>query len=198
MLRIVNRVLLALVGLSLIGLGLAALLAALDLPRRWGFDLPSGWSWRAPEDVLLARADRVQWRDEGWWWPVVIGGLALLLLLALWWLLAQLRRRHLNEVLVDTGDDVGALVRGRAMEDVVTAEAEALPGVDRARVTLLGRRTRPRARVGLLLGPDARPGEVVDRLDAEALEHARSSTGLAELPTEVRLRSVRHAPERVS
>lgn len=198
MLRIVNRVLLGLLGLLLFGVGLAAVVAALDLPRRWGFSPPAGWSWRGPEDVLLTRADRVQWRDEGWWWPVAIGGLAVLVLLALWWLLAQLRRPRLTEVLVDSGDGVGALVRARAMADVVTAEAESLQGVDRARVTLVGRRGQPRARVGLLLAPQAQPEAVVRRLRTEALEHARVSAGLAALPAEVRLSSAKHPPQRVS
>ncbi|MGP4113781.1 alkaline shock response membrane anchor protein AmaP [Streptomyces sp. 4N509B] len=197
-LRAVNRVLLALVGLALLGLGLAVLAAAMDLPRRWGVSPPDGWSWRGPDDVLLTRADRTQWRDEGWWWPVVIGALAVLLLLALWWLLAQLRRRRLAEVLVDSGDGVGALLRGRAMEDVVAAEVESLPGVERARVTLVGRRSQPRLRVGVLLAPQARPGETVRRLHAEAVEHARASAGLAALPVEVRLRAAKHPAERVS
>jgi hypothetical protein len=198
MLRIVNRVVLGLVGLVLFGFGLAAVVAALDLPRRWGFELPSGWSWRGPDDVVLAREDRVQGHDAGWWWPVVIGGLALVVVLALWWLLAQMRRQRLAEVLVDSGDGVGALLRGRAMEDVVTAEVESLPGIDRAHVTVVGRRSEPRLRVGVLLKPRARPEDVVRRVRTEAVEHARASAGLAELPAEVRLRAARHPAERVS
>jgi hypothetical protein len=198
MLRTVNRVLLGLAGLTLFCFGLAAVVAALDLPDRWGITPPSWWSWRAPDDVLLTRADRRQWRDEGWWWPVLIGGLAVLVLLALWWLLAQLRRQRLAEVLVESGDGVGALLRGRALEDVVAAEVEALPGVERARVTLVGRRNQPRVRVGLLLAPQARPGTAVRRLRAEAVEHARVSAGLATLPAEVRLRATKRPAERVS
>ncbi|RKN42458.1 alkaline shock response membrane anchor protein AmaP [Streptomyces hoynatensis] len=201
MLRIVNRVLLGLTGLVLLGFGLAALMAALDLPGRLGFGLPSGWSWRDPHDVVLTDADRLRWRDEGWWWPTVIGAAAVLVLLLLWWLLAQLRRPRLDEVVVESGeggDGVAALLHGRALEDVVAAEAESLPGIDRARVTLTGRRTQPRARIGLLLAPQAEPAEAVRRLREEAVEHARRSTGLEALPAEVRLRSAHHAAERVS
>ncbi|WP_059009476.1 alkaline shock response membrane anchor protein AmaP [Streptomyces specialis] len=198
MLRVVNRVLIGLTGLVLFCTGLAAVVAALDVPHRMGVDMPDGWSWRAPEDVLLTHADRTQWRGESWWWPVVIGGLALLVLLALGWLLAQLRRRRLTEILVDSGDGVGALLRGRAMEDVVAAESEALPGIDRARVTLIGRRDRPRIRIGLLLTPQASPATLVHRLRTEAVDHARLSAGLPALPTEARLRATKHTPERVS
>ncbi|MCF6526300.1 alkaline shock response membrane anchor protein AmaP [Streptomyces sp. JJ36] len=198
MLRTVNRVLLGLAGLLLLLLGLAVLAGGLDLQRRWDFSLGSGWPWAADQDVLLTEEDRTRRQDEGWWWPAVIGGLAVLLVLSLWWLLAQLRRARLGEVLVESGDGEGALLRGRALENVVAAEARALTGIERARVRLLGRRTTPRARVGLLLAPHADPGRTVERLRTEALENARQSAGLAEFPAEVRLRAARHRAERVS
>lgn len=198
MLRSVNRVLTGLVGLALLALGLAALTGGLDLPRRWGFSMPSRWRWNGPDDVLLTRADRVQWRGESWWWPVVFAVLGVLVVLTLWWLLAQLRRRRISEVLVDSGDGGGATLRARALEGVIAAEAESLPGVERARVTLTGRRSQPRARIGLVLGSHARPGPEVRRLRGEAIEHARTSTGLAQLPAEVRMRSARHRAERVN
>ncbi|MEU7045137.1 alkaline shock response membrane anchor protein AmaP [Streptomyces varsoviensis] len=198
MLRTVNRVLLGLVGLVLVALGAAVLLGGLDLPRRWGFSLPSAWPWSAPHDVLLSDADRTKWRSAGWWWPVVIAVLAVLVLLCLWWLLAQLRRRRLRELLVDSGDGEGALLRGRALEDALAAEAEDLDGVDRAHVMLRGRRTSPRTRVGLVLQPHAQPAVALDRLRTEALEHARVSAGLDSLPAEVRLRALRHRARRVT
>ncbi|RBM17027.1 alkaline shock response membrane anchor protein AmaP [Streptomyces sp. PT12] len=198
MLRTVNRVLMGLSGLLLIGVGLVALAAALDLPRRWGLWLPSGFSWRAPHDVLLTHTDRTQFTRHGWWWPVVIGGLATLLLLSLWWLLAQVRRPRLAEIQIDSGDGARAVLRGRAVEDVLAAEAETFPGVDRARVSLTGRRTAPRVRVGLLLTPQAHPADVVRRLHEEAVDHARTSAGLPALPTETHLRPSRHTVDRVS
>ncbi|THA27047.1 alkaline shock response membrane anchor protein AmaP [Streptomyces sp. RKND-216] len=198
MLRTVNRVLLTLAGLLLLVLGLAVLAGGLDLQRRWGYDLGSAWPWKGPGDVLLTDADRTRFRDDGWWWPVVIAGLAVLVLLLLWWFLAQLRRRRLGEVLVESGDGEGALLRGRALADVLAAEAESLAGVDRVRVRLLGRRTRPSARVDVRLEPHGRPAATVERLRAEALEHARISAGLDALPAEVRLRGRRHRAERVT
>ncbi|MGW8380542.1 alkaline shock response membrane anchor protein AmaP [Streptomyces sp. ODS28] len=199
MLRTVNRVLLGLVGLVLLGAGLAALAGGLDLFKRGKVSVPGWWPWARPGDVLLTAHDRTQWRAEGWWWPVVFVVLGVLVVLFLWWLLAQSRRRRLNEVLVDSGDGAGALVRGRALEDVVAAEAESMKGVGRARVSLVGRkRTRPRARVGLLLEPHAEPAAAVAGLRGTALEHARASAGLDRLPAEVRLRCARHRAERVS
>lgn len=181
-LRIVNRVLLGVLGLLLLGVGAVAL---------------AGWPpFDGRDDVLLSRADRMRWRDAGWWWPVVIAALALVLVLAVWWALAQFRRGRLAEVLVETGDGEGALLRGRALEAALTAEAESLGGVERAHVRLRGRRTAPEARMGLMLEARAEPARTLEGLRAEALEHARGSAGLEQLPAEVRLRTERHRAER--
>lgn len=196
-LRSVNRVLLALAGVLLLALGLAALVGGLDLPRRLGFDMPSGWPWARPDDMVLTSADRTKWREDSWWWPSVFAVLGLLVALTAWWLVAQLRRRRLAEVLVESGDGEGALLRGRALSNVLEAEAAALPGVDRSAVRLTGRRTAPRASLELLLEPHAEPGPVLGRVSHEALENARASASLEGLPAEVRLRAVKHRPERV-
>ncbi|MFI2373005.1 alkaline shock response membrane anchor protein AmaP [Streptomyces sp. NPDC018833] len=193
MLRAVNRVLLGLAGLALLCAGGAVLAAGA------GLSVPSWWPYSGRRDVLLSAADRMRWRDEGWWWPVVIAVLAVLVLLALWWLLAQLRRARLAEVLVDTGDGEGALVRGRALETVMAGEAESLDGVSHAHVMLTGRsRSAPAARVQLQLEPHAEPAGTLARLVDEAVAHARESAGLQELPVEVRLRESKHRAERVA
>ena len=137
--------------------------------------------------------------DEGWWWPVVIAVLAVCVLLLLWWLLAQLRRRRLDEILVDSGDGEGALLRGRALEDVLAAEAEALHGVDRAGVLLTGRRTATAGR-----GPCWRWPRTPTRAPSSGGCRTRRWTtpaarpGSTALPAEVRLRAVKHRAERVS
>lgn len=188
----VNRVLLGLLGLVLVVLGGSVLAVGLGAPA------PSWWIHHGRDDVLLSTAERTRWRDSGWWWPTVIAVLAVLLLLALWWLAAVLRRRRLSDILVDTGDGEGAQLRGRALEDALEAEAGGLDGVSRAHVRLTGRRTAPKARVRLLLEPDADPGAVLRDLTDQALAHARESAGLATLPAKVRLRGVKHGAERVS
>ncbi|MEU9290330.1 alkaline shock response membrane anchor protein AmaP [Streptomyces sp. NPDC048275] len=192
MLRIVNRVLLGIVGLALVLLGGSVLAVGL------GVRPPSWWIHDGRRDVLLSEAERTRWRDDGWWWPTVLAVLAVLVLLALWWLSAVLRRRRLAEVLVDTGDGEGALLRGRALEGVLADEAGRLDGVERAQVQLTGRRSTPGARMRLLLEPHVDPGQALHLLTTEALAHARDSAGLAALPAEVRLRGVKHRAERVS
>ncbi|MEU3986465.1 alkaline shock response membrane anchor protein AmaP [Streptomyces sp. NPDC026672] len=191
-LRTVNRVLLALVGLVLLALGGSVLAVGLGLRP------PSWWIHDGRHDVLLSAADRTRWRDAGWWWPAVLGGLAVLVLLALWWLIADLRRRRLTEVLVDTGDGEGALLRARALEGVLAEDAARLDGVAYAQATLTGRRSTPEARVRLDLDPEVDPGQALATLTTESLTRARTSAGLTRLPTEVHLRALKHRAERVS
>ncbi|GAA4925106.1 alkaline shock response membrane anchor protein AmaP [Streptomyces coeruleoprunus] len=182
MLRGVNRILIGLTGLLLVGVGGSVLVAGL---------------WTDPDAVLLADSTRERWRDQGWWWPVVLGALTVLLLLALAWLAAQLRRPRQAEVLIDTYDGDGATLRGRALEAAVEAGTRTLEGVARAHVRVTGSRTAPTLRLDLLLEPQASPQETLAGLVDGPLAHARESTGLPELPAEVRLRATGHGPRRV-
>lgn len=213
----VNRALLAVIGVLLLAGGLLVLLGGLDLERRWNLALPSWWPLDDPDQPLLSRAGRTRWTDRGWWWPAVIAGLGVLVTLSLWWLVAQLRERRLGQVHVavpgsgdrdgdGNGDGNGdgaesgagaARLRARALEDAVAAEIRALDGVDRARVTLHGRRRAPRARIAVTLAANASPADLVDRLDRDPLLHARDSAGLPDLPADIRLRSDRHPATRV-
>ncbi|QIQ07185.1 alkaline shock response membrane anchor protein AmaP [Streptomyces liangshanensis] len=191
-LRVVNRVLLGLIGLVLLLAGGVVVAQGQD----WA--VPGWWPYSGPHDVLLTRHNRQRYRDDGWWWPVVIAALAVIVVVTLCWALAQFRRARLAEILIDSGDGEGALLRGRALEGVLESEARSLDGVARARARLTGRRTAPAARVQLLLEPHADPGGAMDRLTGEALAHARGSAGLEALPAEVRLRAAKHRPERVN
>lgn len=198
MLRPVNRVLLGLAGAVLLMLGFAALAGGFDLQHRWGFSLGSGWPWASPDDVVLTDSARRRWRSEGWWWPAVIGGLSLALLLAGWWLLVHLRRRRLGGLQIDSGDGKGALLRGRALQEALAADAMSLNGVERARVALHGHATRPSVRMSVTLGAHAEPATVMEDLRTKSLEHARTSAGLEAIPAEIRLRAVSHRAERVT
>ncbi|MFD3840612.1 alkaline shock response membrane anchor protein AmaP [Streptomyces sp. NPDC058642] len=192
MLRIVNRVVLGVAGLVLLVAGGSVLAVGL------GLNPPSWWIHDGPRDVLLDDTGRTRWEHHGWWWPTVLAVLAVLVLLALWWLTANLRRHRLTEVLVNTGDGEGALLRGRALEGVLADDATELDGVSHAHVRLTGRRNAPETRVRLLLEPHVDPGTALSHLTTQALTHARNSAGLASLPAEVRMKAVKHRAERVS
>ncbi|MFI9105021.1 alkaline shock response membrane anchor protein AmaP [Streptomyces fildesensis] len=193
-----NRTLLALTGLLLLIAGLAVLVGSLDLQRRWGFTLPHWWPFDGPKDVLLTARDRTRYRGDGWWWPTVLAVLGVLVLTALWWFLAQFRSHRLRQLRIDSRDGQDAVLRGRALEDVLVTETEALDGVDRAGAVLTGKRSAPRARLTLALAPHAAPDTVVSRLDTEILQRAGGSAGLDHLPAEARLRAVKHRASRVN
>lgn len=193
-----NRVLLALTGLVLLVVGLSVLVGSLDLQRHWGFTVPSWWPFTGPKDVLLTEHSRTRYRSDGWWWPVVFAVLGVLFLAALWWLLAQPRTKRLRQIRVDSGDGQGALLRGRALETVLRAEAEDYEGVEWASALLTGRRGTPEARLVLGLEPRATPSDVLEGLDTRVVARARDSAGLDELPAEARLRAVRHRAARVT
>ncbi|WP_424214416.1 alkaline shock response membrane anchor protein AmaP [Streptomyces sp. BI20] len=176
-LGVVNRILLALVGLVLLG---GALVLALG-------PAPFGSGRHRP---LLDAAHRDRLLPDGlpWWVPAL--GLGLVVLLALWWLLGQLRRDRPAAVVVDTGDGGGARLRATALEAAVRAEVLALDGIDGCRVSLRGRRRRsaPGLRVVLRLEPDAAPDAALAAVAGPVLEHARAVTGLPGLTAHLRLR----------
>ncbi|MCB5168121.1 alkaline shock response membrane anchor protein AmaP [Streptomyces bambusae] len=184
MLAAANRILLALVGLALGGAGVLLLTGTGPYDGR--------------HDVVLGEAERQRWHGHGWWWPAVLAALAVLVLLALWWLLAQLRRNRLPAVLVDTGDGAWALLRGHALETALTAETDALDGVEHCRATLHGRRETPSARLRVRLAPHAVPADVLAALADEILPHARTSAGLPAFPAEARLDVTGHHARRVT
>ncbi|MET7297043.1 alkaline shock response membrane anchor protein AmaP [Streptomyces griseoloalbus] len=195
---VLNRSLLALTGLVLLGGGLLILFAGLGLYRRHDLVPPAGWPLTTADDVLLGSADRARWSSQGWWWwPAVIAALALTALLALWWLLVQLRRRRPGALSVGgTPPQEGVEVRDRALGDAIAAEAGALPGCEHAAVRITGRPAHPRTHVGLTLTPRAGPGAALGALREGPLRTAQRSTGLPDMPTEVRLRVARHKPHR--
>ncbi|MEU6093176.1 alkaline shock response membrane anchor protein AmaP [Streptomyces sp. NPDC047085] len=195
---VLNRILLALTGLVLLGGGLLVIAAGLDLYRRQGQRPPAGWPLTTPDDVLLSSADRARWSSQGWWWPAVIAALTLITVLALWWLLAQLRGRRPGELPVGgSPPQEGVELRDRALSDAIATDADALPGVQRAKVHITGRPAHPRTRIALTLTPQGAPGTALDALCEGPLRTARESTGFPYLPTEAQLRVARHRAHRV-
>ncbi|MEV7980611.1 alkaline shock response membrane anchor protein AmaP [Streptomyces sp. NPDC086519] len=193
-----NRSLLALAGLVLLGGGLLVLFAGLDLYRRRGLVPPADWPLTNPSDVLLGSADRARWSSQGWWWPAVIAALALTALLALWWLLAQLSRRRPGFLpLGGTPPPEGVELRDRALSEAIANEAGVLPGIEHAAVRITGRPARHRTLIRLTLTPEGAPGTTLGALCEGPLSTARRSTGLPDPPTEVRLQVARHGPHRV-
>ncbi|MEV6740811.1 alkaline shock response membrane anchor protein AmaP [Streptomyces sp. NPDC051104] len=192
-----NRTLLAVVGLALLGGGLLVLFAGLDLYRRWHLTPPVGWPLTSPGNVLLSAADRTRWSSQGWWWPTAIAALTIATALALSWLIAQLRRPRPRAIPVGgTPPAEGVELRNRALSDVITAEMHSLPGVKKAQARMTGRPQHPHNRIDLTLTPHGAPSRVLHEFCDGPLPNARRSIGTDQFPTEVRLRVARHKPHR--
>ncbi|MCQ8829901.1 alkaline shock response membrane anchor protein AmaP [Streptomyces malaysiensis] len=190
-----NRVLLALLGLVLLGGGLLVLAGGADIYRRLRLTPPGGWPLTTPHNVLIPRADQIRWTVQDWWWLSAIAALTLLMLLALWWLLSQPRRRHSRRLSVGHAPRGTVTVNDHALRDALTTDLDTLPGVRRARARFLGPPTHPRARIGLVLNPGSTPRHVLEDL-RDATDRARQSAGWDRLPTDVRLGVARHGPHR--
>ncbi|MEW1914131.1 alkaline shock response membrane anchor protein AmaP [Kitasatospora sp. NPDC085895] len=192
---VLNRTLLAVAGLVLLGGGLLVLTGALDLYRRWSLDPPTDWPLTGPHDVLLSTQDRTRWTDTDWWWPTVIAALTVVAALALWWLLAQLRHRHPGRLPVGNPPCDGVELHDSALADVLAADTARLPGVHKAHARLTGHTHRPQATLDLTLDPDANPRDVLHALES-TLHRARQSTGWEQLPARATLRVASHRPHR--
>jgi hypothetical protein len=192
----VNRTLLAVAGIGLLGVGLLVLAGGLDLYGRLHLSMPGWWPLTSPDQPLVSNASRTRWVDRGWWWPTVITVLSLAVLGALGWLFAQLRRSGPSTVALPTPAGSGLVLhlRSRALEEAIEIETIALPEVDRVHARLLGRRDDLRVRAAIRLEAGGGPAEVLDRFYAGPLGHARTSLGLADLPAELRFEVAARRP----
>ncbi|GGR81933.1 hypothetical protein Snoj_39410 [Streptomyces nojiriensis] len=193
---VINRTLLAVVGIILLGGGLLILAGGFTLYRRWRMTPPDGWPMTVPAHVLLGEADRTRWTGEGWWWPAAIAVLAIVVLLALWWLLAQLRRSRPGPLTVGETPTVdGVELREEALSDALAADARRLSGVSQARARMTGSSHRPEVDLDITLSPAAEPGAVLQELYDGPLERARQSTG-RDLNARAHLRATPHKARR--
>ncbi|WPO76443.1 MULTISPECIES: hypothetical protein [unclassified Streptomyces] len=147
-----------------------------SLPR-----LPGGRTWLDGE--ALGR-----WRDQGWWPAVVIAALSVGVLLFLWWGWAQVRVGRLRELPLGLR---GVTLSGPALAAAMAERAEAVDGVVHARVVLLGRPRRLRARITLVLAAGSRPEAVLRDLTRQAVTEARAAAAPRTVAVDARL-TVRH------
>ncbi|WP_371500081.1 alkaline shock response membrane anchor protein AmaP [Kitasatospora sp. NBC_00374] len=195
----VNRTVLAVVGVLLLAGGLLVLAGGLDLYARVHLSMPRRWPYLTPDHPLLGEAARTRWVHRAWWWPVAIAVPAVIVAGALAWLFTQLRRTGPGSLeLAPPAAATTVRVRGRAVEDALETGTVALPGVERVTVRLVGRRRgRPvvvRAAVRLKAG--GAPGALLTDYSAGPLAQVRSSLGLADLRSELRLRVAGRRPAR--
>ncbi|MFI9319774.1 alkaline shock response membrane anchor protein AmaP [Kitasatospora aureofaciens] len=192
---VVNRVLLGLVGVVLLGVGVLVLAGGLDLYRRLGVHPPGWWPLTSPDQPVLSARSRRRWVESSWWWPTVIGALAVLVAGMAWWLVAQLRRTGLHRIDVPTPGAGGLRLKvsARALEEALEHGTAVLPEVERAGVRLVRAPGHPRLRGAVRLTPGGDPVGLVEHFEDGPRVDAVRSLGLAELPADLRIR-VREAP----
>ncbi|MEU6674975.1 alkaline shock response membrane anchor protein AmaP [Streptomyces sp. NPDC046925] len=173
-------------------LGAGAVLASTTAPVRER--IPAAWPRIGADRVWLDEEMLGRWRDHGWWTPVVIAGLAAGAVLFLGWALAQFRTGRLRELPLG---QPGVTLSATALASVMADRARAVEGVARADVSLLGRPRRLRARITLVLDPDASPEAVLRELAGGTVAEARAAAAPRALEADVRLTTRPHRAPRI-
>lgn len=209
--RVVNRILLTLLGLGLLvgGLGVTA------RSRGW-FRNSLGDVLREPHKPIITPSQTDRLVDHDWWWWVAFGVPGAVLVLSLWWFLAQFRRRPVRLIRVtDTSDDgsggpsglgtgfglVGddadtITVNGYALADAIADDLERVPDVTDAHARLVRHRKGPRLKLSVRAEAGVEPRAVLEAIREDVLEHGRNSVELERLPVTVELRSAKGLPKR--
>ncbi len=174
----VNRALLLLLGLILLLGGLAALLTGLGV---FG-------AGRADQPVFARQLVDFVNRHAEWFWPVVAVVAVILGLLALRWLLIQARSDRISSLDLEVDRSHG---RTRMDADALTGalvdEIESYRGVAGASGRLLGDGLEPRLSLRVALDGRVDAGDVLRRIENEALAHARSALSAEQMPTRLEL-----------
>jgi hypothetical protein len=144
----------------------------------------AGWPLLDPVIVDALRAQPTAAR------AIAIAAGVLLLVLGLTWTARSLRPERRPDLALNGGPDTAIVVTSTAVADAVAMQAAMLPGVGRARARVVGSAAAPALRVVLWLTDDADVREILQRLDTEVLDAARTSLGFTGLPTAVRLELV--------
>ncbi|MEW2530692.1 hypothetical protein [Streptomyces sp. NPDC047071] len=191
-----NRAVLLVTG-ALAVLGGAALASTTDAVRR---RLPEALPRLDPDRVWLDGAALDRWRAHGWWAAAVIAALALGLLATAAWAAYEVRAGRLRHLPLGEPEHArhgDITLSGAALAAAVTDRARATPGVDRARVRLLGRPRHLRAHVTVTLAPGVAPRAVLQRLTRDAIAEARAAAAPRTLRAEIHFEVRAHAPRRL-
>ncbi|MCD2188178.1 alkaline shock response membrane anchor protein AmaP [Actinomycetospora soli] len=172
-----DRTLVVLSGLVLLALGVLVVLLGTGVfgsnrAQRPLFDpVVTGW--------VTQNADLSRW--------IAIAAGVVLLVVGLTWAVRSLRPEPRPDVVLSETPGERLTVDHSAIADAVRHDAEAIDGVSRARVRMVGTERRPALRMSLWLveGTDVR--DVWADIDGRVLARARQAFSVDALPTAVRL-----------
>ncbi len=133
-----------------------------------------------------------------WLWPVV-GVIALVIFLrALRWLIAILfGTDRIRDLALRTGDRDRVTLAGSAVGDAVSAEIASYRGVRAARARLVGSDEHPALTIRVDTDVDADLAAIRDRIERDAVAHARQALGQPELPVRLDLETKAQQGRRV-
>jgi hypothetical protein len=109
-----------------------------------------------------------------WFWPITAAALTLIGVASLIWFIAVLRPPHKTRDISIDGT-ARTTLGSAALRDALTNEIQSYRGVQNAKVRVYGDPVEPRIGVRVNLTADARVAEVRDRIEQQALNHARAA-----------------------
>jgi hypothetical protein len=185
-----NRIALSLLALLLIAAGLDAGAASLGL---YG---------QATEHsrLMVNPTGHFFGTQGGWLWPVIAVAALIVVILALRWLAALLfstDRTH-DLPIAREGRPGRTLLAVGALTDAVAGEVASYRGVDNARARLIGDPSRPRLVVTAVLEETADLAALRQRIETDALTHARTALGDPALAVQLDLTVTTRRASRVS
>lgn len=160
----VDRIILTVIGVLLLGLGVAALLhstGALGARRR-------------ASPVISSPTAAWYSANGGWFWPTVAGVALGVLLLAVWWAAAQIRLRGSTRIELERGPAGTVAVAGAHLADCVEQDALDLDGIERARARVSTTDHAVRVWLTIWVGPPYDVGRAVARVTKTLVPNVRA------------------------
>ncbi|MFG2307265.1 hypothetical protein ACGFS9_01035 [Streptomyces sp. NPDC048566] len=179
-----NRAVLAGAGLVLLAAGLWSLSSAPSVAHR----MPAWWPKAGPDLVWVSAGRVADLRTQPWWVPGAVAVATAAALVCLLVALSRLRGATRSRL---TLTPRGAVLRTRALADLLTRRTSSVPGVAHSRVAVRARRGRLYVRAHVRLAPDTPPNGVLVTL-AALMEEARIAAAPCPVLPQVRISSRPH------
>ncbi|AEH08255.1 MULTISPECIES: alkaline shock response membrane anchor protein AmaP [Protofrankia] len=181
-----NRVILTLLGLTLLGAGVVILLAGNGV-----------FGTEATDQPIPTPGNRSFANSHSWFWPVVGVATTVVVLLALIWLSAQFSSSRLSRLHV-TDDRFGHVqVDGQDFAAAVENELAGADGVRQVHARLLGSEKQPLLQVVVTVRPDADVHRIRSAIEEVALPYVRGTVARPRLAVELKLVPDAHHDSRV-
>jgi hypothetical protein len=174
-----NRVMLTVFGLLVFVAGTAAMAASTGLFT----------ASYARQTLLANRVSAYFGHHGGWLWPAIAVGCLLVGLVCLRWMLTLLASTdRAGDIVIGSSTDEGTtILQPTALVDALTNEVSAYHGVDSAKGRIIGDGRDPELVLTVITAPTADLQALHQRIEAEALTHARQAVGNASLPIQLDL-----------